>query len=128
MYFRMQNTSSSMMKLTYWTGNRFEADINASKAPEEFKKAAIYAPKRTCRPSAAHAMVRPGADIAPGVTLIPAPGHSPSHTAIRFSSDNAELIHMLTLAHRSDSGLQHPEWSVISISMPSRPSQPESGS
>jgi len=30
-------------ELSYWTGNRFEADINASRAPEEFKRAAIYA-------------------------------------------------------------------------------------
>jgi glyoxylase-like metal-dependent hydrolase (beta-lactamase superfamily II) len=28
-------------ELAYWTGNRFEADVNASKAPDEFKKAAI---------------------------------------------------------------------------------------
>jgi glyoxylase-like metal-dependent hydrolase (beta-lactamase superfamily II) len=58
-------------------------------------------------------VVRPGADVAPGITLLPAPGHSPAHTAIRFSSDNAELIHMADVAHRADSGLQHPEWSVI---------------
>jgi glyoxylase-like metal-dependent hydrolase (beta-lactamase superfamily II) len=58
-------------------------------------------------------VVRPGADVAPGITLIPAPGHSPSHTAVRFSSGNTEFIHMADVAHRSDSGLQHPEWSII---------------
>ena len=101
-------------ELTYWTGNRFEADINASRAPEEFRKAAIYAAKTYLPPIRQRMQViRPGADVAPGITLIPAPGHSPSHTAIRFSSANAELIHMADVAHRSDSGLQHPEWSVI---------------
>jgi glyoxylase-like metal-dependent hydrolase (beta-lactamase superfamily II) len=101
-------------ELSYWTGNRFEADINASRAPEEFKKAAIYAAKTYLPPIQRRMqVVRPGADVAPGITLLPAPGHSPAHTAIRFSSDNAELIHMADVAHRADSGLQHPEWSVI---------------
>jgi glyoxylase-like metal-dependent hydrolase (beta-lactamase superfamily II) len=99
---------------TYWTGNRFEADINASKAPDELKKPAIYAAKTYLPPIRKRMQaVRPGADVAPGISLISVPGHSPSHTAIRFSSGNAELIHMADVAHRSDSGLQHPEWSVI---------------
>ena len=58
-------------------------------------------------------VVRPGAEVAAGITLVPAHGHSPAHTAIRFSSGNAQLIHMADVAHRSDSGLQHPDWSVI---------------
>lgn len=101
-------------ELSYWTGNRFEADINASKAPDEFKKAAIYAPKTYLPPLKQRMqVVRAGAEVLPGITLIPAPGHSPAHTAIRFSSGNAQFIHMADLAHRSDSGLQHPDWSVI---------------
>ncbi|SIT54873.1 putative Lactamase [Mesorhizobium prunaredense] len=101
-------------ELSYWTGNRFEADINASKAPDEFKKAAIYAPKTYLPPLRQRMqVVRPGAEVVPGITLIPAPGHSPAHTAIRFSSGNAQFIHMADVAHRSDSGLQHPDWSVI---------------
>lgn len=101
-------------ELSYWTGNRFEADINASQQPEEFKKATIYAAKTYLPPIKQRMqVVRPGADVAPGITLIPAPGHSPSQTAVRFSSGKAELIHMADVANRSDSGLQHPEWSVI---------------
>jgi glyoxylase-like metal-dependent hydrolase (beta-lactamase superfamily II) len=101
-------------ELSYWTGNRWEGDINASNVPVEFKQAALYA-TRTYLPPIMHRMevVRPGAQVAPGITLIPAPGHSPSHTAVRFSSNNAQLIHMADVAHRADSGLQHPEWSII---------------
>ncbi|MEW6454466.1 MAG: MBL fold metallo-hydrolase [Pseudomonadota bacterium] len=101
-------------ELSYWTGNRWEADINASKAPAEFKQAAIFAPKTYLPPIRQRMnVVRPGTEVSPGITLIPAPGHSPAHTAIRFTSGNAELIHMADVAHRSDSGLQHPEWSII---------------
>ena len=101
-------------ELTYWTGDRWEADINASPLPDGFKQGAIYATKTYLPPIRDRMeVVRPGADVAPGITLIPAPGHSPSHTAIRFGSDNEELIHMADVAHRPDSGLQHPEWSVI---------------
>jgi glyoxylase-like metal-dependent hydrolase (beta-lactamase superfamily II) len=99
---------------TYWTGNRFEADINASKAPDPFKKAAIFAAKTYMPPiKSLMQAVRPNADIVPGVSLVSMPGHSPFHTAIRFTSGNAEFIHMADTMHRSDSGLQHPEWSVI---------------
>ena len=48
----------------------------------------------------------------------PSPGHSPAMTAIRFSSGNDELIHMADTVHQSDSGLQHPEWSIIFNSYP----------
>jgi glyoxylase-like metal-dependent hydrolase (beta-lactamase superfamily II) len=106
-------------ELAYWTGDRFEADVNASKAPEELKRPAIFAAKTYLPPIKGRMqVVRPGADIAPGISLIPAPGHSPAHTAIRFSSGNAELIHMADVAHRSDSGLQHPDWSIIFDSYP----------
>ena len=101
-------------ELTYWTGNRWEADINASRVPDGFKKAAIYAAKTYLPPIRDRMeVVRPDAVILAGVTLIPAPGHSPAHTAIHFESENEQLIHMADVAHRSDSGLQHPEWSII---------------
>ena len=114
MYFRTQNTSSLTTNWRIGPEIGSKSDINASQAPEEFKKAAIYAAKTYLPPIRQRMQVmRPGAEVAPGITLIPAPGHSPSHTAIRFSSDNADLIHMADVAHRSDSGLQHPEWSII---------------
>ena len=63
-------------ELTYWTGNRFEADVNASKAPEEFKKAAIFAAKTYLPPIRQRMqVVRPGVEVTPGITLIAAPGH-----------------------------------------------------
>lgn len=101
-------------ELSYWTGNRWEADINASRAPAEFKQAALFAAKTYLPPIKERMqVVRPGAQVAPGISLVPAPGHSPSHTAVRFSSGNAEFIHMADVAHRADSGLQHPDWSII---------------
>ena len=62
-------------ELTYWTGNRFEADVNASKAPEEFKKAAIFAAKTYPPIRQRMQVVRPGVEVTPGITLIAAPGH-----------------------------------------------------
>jgi len=51
------------------------------------------------------------AEIAPGVRLIPAPGHSPGHMAVRIESQGEELlclgdsvVHPLNLAH--------PEWTM----------------
>ena len=92
-------------ELSYWTGDRWEADINASRAADEFKQAALYAPKTYLPPIKQRMqVVRPGAQVASGITLIAAPGHSPSHTAVRFSSNNEELVHMADVVHRADFG------------------------
>jgi glyoxylase-like metal-dependent hydrolase (beta-lactamase superfamily II) len=98
----------------YWTGNRWESDVNASKLPDPLKKDVVYSTKRYMPPITGRVQfVRAGAEVAPGITLIPAPGHSPAMTAIRFASGKDELIHLADTCHRSDSGLQHPEWSII---------------
>ena len=101
-------------ELSYWTGDRWEADVTASHLPEGFKQAAIFSVKNYL-PLIRDRMevVRPGADVVPGISLIAAPGHSPAHSAIRVASGNNMLIHMVDTVHNPKSGLQHPEWSVV---------------
>jgi hypothetical protein len=42
----------------------------------------------------------------------PAPGHSPAQSAILFASGSDQLLHMADVVHRTETGLQHPEWSI----------------
>ena len=44
---------------------------------------------------------------------IAAPGHSPSHAAILFTSGKEQFIHMGDIAHNPVTSLQHPEWTPI---------------
>lgn len=62
--------------------------------------------------------------IMPGLTAIPAPGHTPGHIALLFESGGEKLLHMADLLH-SPMQFAHPEWSAFfdadtSVSVPSR--------
>jgi glyoxylase-like metal-dependent hydrolase (beta-lactamase superfamily II) len=49
-------------------------------------------------------------EIVPGITAIPAPGHTPGHIALAISSGEQQLIHMAdTVLHPIL--MEHPEWS-----------------
>src|SRR5260370_16601595 len=57
--------------------------------------------------------VKQGAEITSGVHYVAAPGHSPSHAAILFTSGNEQFVHMGDIAHNPVTSLQHPEWTPI---------------
>jgi glyoxylase-like metal-dependent hydrolase (beta-lactamase superfamily II) len=57
--------------------------------------------------------VKQGGEITTGVHYVAAPGHSPSHAAIRFTSGNDQFMHMGDIAHNPVTSLQHPDWTPI---------------
>ena len=82
--------------------------------PDDIKKGTIWAAKSNLPPIRGRLqLLKPEGEITHGLSLIPAPGHSPAQSAILVSSRNDQLIHMADVAHRSDTGLQHPEWSIL---------------
>jgi glyoxylase-like metal-dependent hydrolase (beta-lactamase superfamily II) len=58
--------------------------------------------------------VKQGGEITNGVHYIAAPGHSPSHAAILFTSDKEQFMHMGDIAHNPVTSLQHPDWTDMS--------------
>lgn len=63
-------------------------------------------------------------EIAPGLTAIPAPGHTPGHIAVLIESRGEKLIDLVDLLH-SPMQFAHPEWSAsfdadTGLSVPSR--------
>jgi glyoxylase-like metal-dependent hydrolase (beta-lactamase superfamily II) len=48
-------------------------------------------------------------EIAPGVTILPAPGESPGHQIVRIEVDECVLYHMGDLIHHPIE-IEHPEW------------------
>lgn len=50
-------------------------------------------------------------EIAPGLTFIPAPGHTPGHSALLVESKGERLLHLVDTLH-APVQLDHPEWSV----------------
>src|ERR1700726_1443533 len=70
----------------YWTGGRYESEVNSSPMPDPFKQATIAAAENLPPVADRARFVKPGGEITSGVHYIAAPGHSPSHSAILFTS------------------------------------------
>ncbi len=98
----------------YWTGNGYESDVNSSPMPDPFKQATI-AVARENLPSVAERsrFVKQGGEIANGVHYVAAPGHSPSHASILFTSGKEQFMHMGDIAHNPVTSLQHPDWTPV---------------
>src|SRR6202163_3802281 len=89
----------------YWTGTRYESEVNSSPMPDAFKKATIGAARENLPPVANRSrFVRQGGEITSGVHYIAAPGHSPSHATILFTSGNEQFMHMGDIAHNPVTG------------------------
>jgi glyoxylase-like metal-dependent hydrolase (beta-lactamase superfamily II) len=57
-------------------------------------------------------------EVAPGITLLSAPGHSPGHSAVLVNSDGEELLCVGdAVAHELN--LMHPEWAMAHEEAPS---------
>jgi glyoxylase-like metal-dependent hydrolase (beta-lactamase superfamily II) len=98
----------------YWTGNRYESDVNSSPMPDPFKQATIGAARENLPPVADRSrFVKQGGEIASGVHYVAAPGHSPSHASILFTSDKEQFMHMGDIAHNPVTSLQHPDWTPV---------------
>jgi glyoxylase-like metal-dependent hydrolase (beta-lactamase superfamily II) len=98
----------------YWTGVRFESEVNASPMPDPFKEATIVAARENLPPVADRSrFVKQGGEITDGVHYVAAPGHSPSHASILFASGKEQFMHMGDIAHNPVTSLQRPEWTPI---------------
>jgi glyoxylase-like metal-dependent hydrolase (beta-lactamase superfamily II) len=98
----------------YWNGSRYESEVNSSPMPDPFKEGTIGAARENLPPIAHRSrFVKQGGEITSGVHYIAAPGHSPSHASILFTSGNEQLMHMGDIAHHPVTSLQHPDWTPV---------------
>jgi glyoxylase-like metal-dependent hydrolase (beta-lactamase superfamily II) len=98
----------------YWTGSRYESEVNSSPMPDLFKKATIGAARENLPPVADRSrFVRQGGEITGGVHYVAAAGHSPSHASILFTSGNEQFMHMGDIAHNPVTSLQRPDWTPV---------------
>jgi glyoxylase-like metal-dependent hydrolase (beta-lactamase superfamily II) len=98
----------------YWTGSRFESEVDSSPLPYPFKKATIEAARENLPPVADRSrFLNQGGEITSGVRYVAAPGHSPSHASILFSSGKEQFVHMGDIAYNPATSLQHPDWTPL---------------
>jgi glyoxylase-like metal-dependent hydrolase (beta-lactamase superfamily II) len=98
----------------YWTGSRYESEVNNSPMSDPFKQATIGAARENLPPVADRSrFVKQGGEITSGVHYVAAPGHSPSHASILFTSGQEQFVHMGDTAHNPVTSLQHPDWTSV---------------
>jgi glyoxylase-like metal-dependent hydrolase (beta-lactamase superfamily II) len=98
----------------YWTGSRYESEVNNSSMPDPFKKGTIIAARDNLPAVADRSrFVKQGGEITSGVHYVAAPGHSPSHASILFTSGNQQFVYMGDIAHNPVTSLQHPDWTPV---------------
>lgn len=98
----------------YWTGSRYEGEVNGSPMPDPFKRGTIGAARENLPPVANRSrFVKQGGEITSGVHYVAAPGHSPAHASILFASGNEQFMHMGDIAHNPVTSLQRPNWTPI---------------
>jgi glyoxylase-like metal-dependent hydrolase (beta-lactamase superfamily II) len=97
----------------YWTGNRYKSEINRSPIPDPFKQGTLAAAENLPPVADRSRFVKQGGEITSGVHYVAAPGHSPSHAAILFTSGNEQFMHMGDIAHNPVTSLQHLEWTPV---------------
>lgn len=54
-----------------------------------------------------------GEEVAPGITALPAPGHTPGHTAFAVASGPARLLVQSDVTNIPELFLRHPDWHVM---------------
>jgi glyoxylase-like metal-dependent hydrolase (beta-lactamase superfamily II) len=64
--------------------------------------------------------IEPGDEIAPGVTVLAAPGHTPGHLAVEVASDGERLLHIVDAAGDPVLHLQHPDWFFAADNWPAQ--------
>jgi glyoxylase-like metal-dependent hydrolase (beta-lactamase superfamily II) len=97
----------------YWTGSRYESEVNSSPMPDPFKQATIAAAENLPPVADQSRFVKQGGEITSGVHYIAAPGHSLSHASILFTSGREQFMHMGDIAHNPVTSLQHPDWTPL---------------
>jgi glyoxylase-like metal-dependent hydrolase (beta-lactamase superfamily II) len=62
--------------------------------------------------------IEPGDEVAPGVRVVDAAGHTPGHLAVEITSDGAGLLHVGDAASQPVLHLEHPDWFAGSDNWP----------
>jgi glyoxylase-like metal-dependent hydrolase (beta-lactamase superfamily II) len=96
----------------FWMGRT--VDLPQFKGPADMKQQAIQIAKtQLALISNRVTMVAPNQEFLPGLTAIPAYGHTPGHIAVRVTSGNATMVHTADAVHIMAINLWHPSWTPI---------------
>jgi glyoxylase-like metal-dependent hydrolase (beta-lactamase superfamily II) len=98
----------------YWLSR---ADWDFFSAPEMLERASLSEKLPPLHRSERLDLADGEQEIAPGVRLLPLPGHTPGHMGVAFTSGQEMAVYVGDLVHHPLQ-IEHPEWSPVFDSLP----------
>ncbi len=96
-----------------------EPSLDELIVPDEFKQVFRQAAADALKAlGSTPEQIAPGDEIAPGVTVVDAKGHTPGQLAVEVSSDGEGLLHIVDVAHVPEIHLTHPDWFMVADNWP----------
>lgn len=92
----------------FWTSS--SPDLSGLALPEADKQSFI-AGAQTHLTALKFDKIKGGEKLLDGLEIIDAPGHTPGHIALLFSSGNDQLLHLVDSTHHHVLSFEHPDWS-----------------
>lgn len=94
----------------FWTGE--EPDLSSLRVDEELQTMLIESARANLEPLEGEVeLINGTTEIVSGITAIPAPGHTPGHTAVEITSNGEQLLDVVdTVLHPLH--VAHPEWTT----------------
>ncbi len=95
----------------FWAG---DADLSRSLVGESFKSMMPRVARAAIASAGDRLQLLDGAEaeVAPGVRLIAAPGHTPGHVAVEVADAGQSLLYISDALHMPSLQMAHPEWQV----------------
>jgi glyoxylase-like metal-dependent hydrolase (beta-lactamase superfamily II) len=90
--------------------NYWMDDGNLSRAPDSTRTYFLNARRIFKNIAKGIARFEPNMEVAPGVTSIDAPGHTPGHTAFAVASENQSMLVLSDTTNHPKLFVRHPEW------------------
>lgn len=93
----------------FWTG---DPDLSTLRVDEELQNLLISAAQTNLEPLDQQIeLLDDAAEVVPGITLLPAPGHTPGHVAVSVTSNGEHLLHLVDTV-LLPLHVEHPEWTA----------------
>ena len=85
----------------------------ASRAPEAMKPAFANVRRRFAPYEGKVRRIASDAEVMPGITAIPTPGHTPGHTSYRLADGGQQAIILGDVTNRPELNLRNPGWHLV---------------
>ncbi|WP_160120709.1 MBL fold metallo-hydrolase [Rhodovarius lipocyclicus] len=86
---------------------------NESRSPEGQRGSFSNVARRFAPYQGRVRQIASSAEVLPGITAIPAPGHTPGHTMYRISDGADQLIFVADITNRPEIMTRRPEWQIV---------------